>query len=92
MIESFQTIFNDGECSDQHQSWPENAIEDYMRLKDDVNNLISLINDGDLSPLSGTGSPEGSVEANYSLKYIDTSVPTEYFNETFGASTGWIAL
>ena len=40
----------------------------------------------------GTGSPEGAVTANQSLKYIDTNVPTEYYNPVAGANTGWVAL
>ena len=40
----------------------------------------------------GTGSPEGVVTANQSLKYIDSAVPTEYYNPVAGANTGWVAL
>ena len=73
--------------------------EDYFQLKRDqqnileaVNGVIALINNGDFSPLSGSGSPEGAVSANYSLKYINTDDGKEYFNPTYGEATGWIAL
>lgn len=73
--------------------------EDYFYLKRDYDNLINAvtallvaIQDGEFSPVIGTGSPEGVVTANHSLKYIDESVPTEYYNPTYGANTGWIAL
>lgn len=73
--------------------------EDYFHLKRDVFNILSFIelivqavDDGEFSPQIGTGSPEGVVTANYSLKYIDTSGPTEYYNPTYGAITGWVAL
>ena len=92
MIDSLQTITDDGECRSEHPKWSDNAIEDYMSKFRDIETLFNLVNNGDLSPQFGTGSPEGVVTANYSLKYIDTAVPTEYFNETFGADTGWVAL
>jgi hypothetical protein len=92
MINSNQTIEDWGDCSSEHLRWSDNAVEDYMAIKGDVRNLQDLINDGELSPIFGTGSPEGAVKANYSLKYIDTDVPTEYYNPVFGADTGWVAL
>ena len=63
-----------------------------MSLKSDVSTLAELINNGELSPQLGEGSPEGVVTSNYSLKYIDTLIPTEYYNIEFGVNTGWIAL
>lgn len=99
MIKSRQTIDTYADCRAEHPSWPDNAIEDYMALKADIdsliefsNNLESSIDNGDFSPQFGTGSPNGVVTANYSLKYIDTSAPTEYYNPTFGSDTGWVAL
>lgn len=92
MIVSLETITDYGECADEHPEWSDNAKEDYQQKFDDIQLLISLFNNGEVSPQFGTGSPEGVVTANYSLKYIDTAVPTEYFNETFGADEGWVAL
>jgi len=92
VITSLQTISDYGECADEHPKWSDNAKEDYQQKYDDIQLLFALLNNGDLSPQFGSGSPEGVVTANYSLKYIDTDVPTEYFNETFGADTGWVAL
>lgn len=73
--------------------------EDYFQLKRDHENLVNAvsamliaINNGEFSPLSDAGSPEGAITANYSLLYIDTSANQLYYNPTYGADTGWIAL
>lgn len=73
--------------------------EDYFQLKTDNDNLrnalvslISMVSDGEFSPSSGTGSPEGVAAANYSQLYIDTTGPTLYYNSMYGANTGWVAL
>ena len=92
MIEDFQTIVNDGDCAQEHNNWSSNSVEDYMRLKDSVNQIIAIFNDGEASPQFGSGSPEGVVTANYSLFYIDTVANTLYYNQTFGSDTSWIAL
>lgn len=92
MIRTQQTIQDYQDAKTNHPKWSENAIEDYQGLKSDVDRMLRAINDGALSPQSGSGSPEGIIYANYSLKYIDTDVPTEYFNPTFNAQIGWIAL
>lgn len=99
MIKSRQTIESYSDCKASHSRWNDNAIEDYQALKEDIqsliefsNNLEQSIGNGDFSPQFGTGNPNGVVTANYSLKYIDTSVPTEYYNPTFGSDTGWVAL
>ena len=92
MIDSLQTIEDWSDCKTEHPKWSDNGVEDYMSAKTDLNELIEILNTGGLSPQFGEGSPEGVVAANYSLKYIDTLVPTEYYNETFGSDTGWVAL
>lgn len=92
MIKSRQVIESYADCKAQHPRWTDHAVEDYQALKDDINRLLEALNNGDLSPQSGAGSPEGVVTANYSLLYVDTSVPNLYFNPTFGADTGWIML
>lgn len=73
--------------------------EDYFQLKRDYENLINAvtallgaINEGEFSTLSGSGAPEGVVEANYSLLYVDTDAPQLYHNPNQGEATGWIAL
>lgn len=82
--------------SDISRAKKERLNEDYLQLKNDYDNLvngvsviISAINSGEFSPLSGTGSPEGVETANYSLMYIDTATNDIYYNTTFGADTGW---
>jgi len=92
MIETLQTIQDYQAAAEAHPKWSENAIEDYQGLKDDVNRILDTINNGGLSPQSGTGSPEGIVFANFSLLYVDTAVPTLYFNPIFNAQTGWVAF
>ncbi len=94
MIRTLQTIEDYQAATSAHPEWPENAIEDYQGTKGDVNKLLEAINNGDLSPQSGSGSPEGVVFANYSLLYVDTAAlpdPVIYFNPTFNAQTGWVA-
>ena len=96
MIESNQTIEDWQDCKSEHKKWSQNAIEDYQMIKDDINQLIAFVNQIDdvdnLSPLDGTGSPEGVETANISKFYVDTAVPTLYFNPVIGADTGWVAL
>ena len=92
MILSLQTILDFQTCSDDHPKWSVNAIEDYQGKGQDINTILSLLNNGELSPLSGEGSPEGLIEANYSLTYIDTLVPASYFNPELGSDTGWVLL
>lgn len=99
MINSQQIIEGDEECRMHHEKWSETALRDYQGKKSDIDSLIgsvnalnNLLDTGALSPQFGAGSPEGVVSANFSLKYIDTSVPTEYYNQTLGSITGWVAL
>lgn len=93
MIRTLQTIQDYQSAADAHPKWPENAIEDYQGLKADVDEILSAINRGQLSPQSGTGTPEGTVFANYSLLYVDTTIPQKiYFNPTFNAKTGWVVI
>lgn len=73
--------------------------EDYFQLKRDYQNLINAvtallvaIDGGEFSPITGAGSPEGVITANYSLLYVDTDVNQLHYNPTYGAKTGWIAL
>lgn len=73
--------------------------EDYLQLKRDYQNLVNAVtamltavNSGEFSPLSGSGDPNGIVTANYSLLYIDTDVNQLHYNSAYGANTGWIAL
>lgn len=48
-----------------------------------------------LTPLEGTGSPEGAVEAELHRQYIDTAYPvgaTLYLKTTATGNTGWQAI
>lgn len=65
--------------------------EDYMAMKEDLNSLLSSVNNP-LSALFGVGSPEGVVKSNLSRLYIDTGANNLYFNESFSADTGWLLL
>lgn len=69
----------------------ETGVEDYMALKSDVLALINIINDNQLSPQFGSGSPEGVVTSNINRTYFDTDGvnATMYINENIGADTGW---
>lgn len=92
MINNSQTIFSSSDCLAEHPDWSQVAVDDYASIGEGVALIFDLINNGDLSPQVGTGNPNGIVTANYSLKYIDTSGPTEYYNPTFGENAGWVAL
>lgn len=92
MIDSDQTITSHGELRLSTKGWNEQLIEDYQGKFSDIIRLLALVNNGELSPILGTGNPNGVVTSNYSLKYIDTAVPTEYYNTAIGLDTGWIAL
>ena len=91
-IKTQQTFEDFATCADEHSEWSTNAIEDYQGKGADINEIIGLVNNGDLSSLSGSGNPEGVVTANYSLFYVDTNVSALYFNEEFEADTGWTLL
>lgn len=92
MIKNNQTILDSVDCISEHRSWSEVAVDDYIAISESLITITNLLNSGDLSPIIGTGSPEGVEEANYSLKYIDTSGPTEYYNPSLGSKTGWVSL
>ena len=93
MIESYQAITNYEQCHNEQPDWSNTMVKDYQSKFEDITLLINLINNGDLSPLSGTGSPEGVETANYSLTYFDLAGPNvQYFNPTFGESTGWVIV
>jgi len=94
MIKTLQTINDYQAAFNAHSKWSEDAIQDYQGLKGDINKILNAINNGDLSPQSGSGSPEGTVFANYSLLYIDLTAapdPVIFFNPTFNEKTGWVA-
>jgi hypothetical protein len=73
----------------------ENAVEDFAAMKEDIFNLIELMNDNS-KPLFGVGSPEGSVAANNSLIYFDTTNEpaniTMWANKIVGGKTGWLQI
>ena len=73
----------------------DNAIEDFAALKEDVFNLIELMNNNS-QPLFGVGSPEGVIAANNSLIYFDNTLApvslTMYANQTVGEKTGWVPI
>ena len=65
------------------------VIQDATGNIDDSTVLIS-----DLTMLTGTGTPEGSVTSNLLQLYIDNTAAAEtlYFNPQVGVNTGWIAV
>ncbi len=93
---SMQKLLTLGDVSTASKSVKD---EDYFQLKRDYQNLVNAVsallvavNEGEFSPLSGTGDPNGVVAANYSLLYIDTDVNQLHYNPNYGEATGWIAL
>lgn len=100
-IQSRQVVKEYKEANDSISFKSELGLEDYMGLKDDVNRIITALSElsesvSSLSPLSGTGSPEGVVTSNLSQVYYDlTNAPTNvtmYFNENVGVDTGWLQV
>lgn len=74
-------------------NWPDALVEDYGSISTSLNTLSNSIADSVM--IVGTGSPEGSVTANESRQYYDTSGGAGsrfYVNSTVGANTGWVAI
>lgn len=48
----------------------------------------------DSTPLTGSGSPNGVVNANSSRQYIDLTANTQWINTApaYGQKTGWVML
>ena len=73
----------------------DNAIEDFAALKEDVFNLLELMNNNS-QPIFGTGSPEGVIAANNSLIYFDTTnEPASvamWTNKIVGGKTAWLQV
>lgn len=46
----------------------------------------------DIAPKSGDGSPEEVVAAGLCQLYVDTTNSVLYYNPTYKATTGWVAL
>lgn len=92
-IQTRQFIVEYDEARQAYTFKSEQGVDDFMALKADVFAAIELLNDetSTFTPQFGSGSPEGSVTANYNRTYFDTSGvnAVQYINETVGASTGW---
>jgi hypothetical protein len=96
MIDSRQIYLEYSDIREGYKLTDDNAIEDMAGLKADVSALISLVNNGDFTPLEGVGSPEGVATSNSSKLYIDTTnSPTSvtmYYNSTINSATGWVQI
>lgn len=68
------------------------GVEDYMAMKDDLNELLTFVAEGMFSPLFGQGDPNGVVTSNLSKQYIDTDTNTIYYNQESSVNTGWFTL
>ena len=88
MINSKQTIFSYNEVD---EFFTFDIARDYMGLKQDLNDLLRIINNNELSPQFGSGSPEGVVTSNLNKTYFDTSGADAvmYINESTNTNTGW---
>lgn len=97
-IESRQTIIEYREVKDSYGIDNDYAIDDFMAIKEDIINLITLINNTNstFTPQFGTGSPEGIVTSNYNRTYYDNTLSpasaTMYVNETVGSKIGWVII
>jgi hypothetical protein len=64
------------------------ATEEFHTWMDQMTNAVN-----DIPPLTGTGTPEGSVVASVGRWYVDTSAAAGtgiYFKETGDGDTGWV--
>jgi len=88
MINSKQTIYSYNEVD---EFFPFGIARDYMGLKQDLNDILRIINNNELSPQFGSGSPEGVVASNLNKTYFDTSGTDAvmYINESTNSKTGW---
>lgn len=76
----------------------EQFVEDYDAVKEDLAKAQISLTEAivSLSPLFGTGSPEGVITSNNSMVYFDTTNSptdvTQYFNDTVGINTNWVQV
>jgi hypothetical protein len=89
---SRQTIKDYTEARDSISFKNDNGLEDYMAMKEDIDQFLTFIAEGMFSPQFGQGSPEGVVTSNLSKQYIDTDTNTVYYNLESSVNTGWFTL
>ena len=89
-MSKFRSNQNAGDHALIKQMFPgisDTGADDYLAKTSEI---LKLINES--SPSTGSGSPEGVVNANLSQMYIDTDVNQLYWNPVYSANTGWVAL
>jgi len=85
--QAIQTLFD---WDSIRQAFPDAsvaAIDDYYAKTILIRQIIN-----ESGPKNGSGSPEGVVTSSISKLYVDTDIPTQYFNPVVGVKTGWVAL
>ena len=66
-------------------------LKPVQRVHTWIEDVTNRLNEGqNESLLSGTGSPEGVVEAKLGRRYYDTAGTSFYTKTTDGGDTGWI--
>ena len=70
----------------------ESGVEDYMAMKEDIDQFLAFVAEGMFSPKFGTGDPNGVVTSNLSKQFIDTDTGTVYYNLESSVDTGWFTL
>lgn len=89
---SRQTIFSYAEAIESISFKNDIGVEDYMAMKEDIDQFLTFVAEGMFSPQFGTGNPNGAVTSNLSKQFIDTDTGTVYYNLESSVDTGWFTL
>jgi hypothetical protein len=91
MINSKQTIFSYGEVD---SFFTFDIARDYMGMKQDLNDLLGIVNNKQFEPQFGEGNPEGSITSNAGRLYFDTSGSDAvmYVNKSINSKTEWLKV
>lgn len=75
MINTLQTIVDFADCLGEHDKWSENAIEDYMGLKSDIDRLLQAVNNSGPEAIISLSlsSTTGAFNTVYTLCPLDVS-------------------
>lgn len=74
-------------------NWAQALITDYILKSEDINLIASSVDS--ITPQSGSGNPNTlQIRANASKIFYNTSTnpPEQWFNNTIGATSGWVQL
>jgi hypothetical protein len=82
---NIQNLFDWQEIRNAFPGADDAAVDDYYAKTILIKELLQ-------GPQSGSGNPNGVVNAGATHFYIDTDVNQLYWNPNIGVNTGWVAL